>query len=637
MIPFRKSIGFRLLAVSFILLALPLLLDFFILVEKQYERTIVDAKAYLVEAAHLRELPLSQIQPLNKSLIKVMVYLLGLDKNFPEKPSEELNEKLNNLAKLGDFEGASVLKITDDDRYLVIGATNSKWIGEDRSDFFKQNDLFSPEAIEQGYANYIFYQEKTRDPYIIIAHVIYSSEDEKPVGILAIFENIHEKLIELLAPDIHRYPVNFALLLPSTIVFAATDPQLTLQYFLPLKAKTYDLFIGKEPILKESLPTKPLHVDEKIGFPFFEFKWKDKKQIGYITRLSGSNFSLLTYASQKDIFQQPLITFFHKNGIYALTLLIGGTLAYFLIHRMAQPIQRLSLVMQGIQKGKRDLRYKKDPFGFEINALGNIFNETVDAVIEKKHLAEEERVKREKLAHELRLGQQMQRNLLPQKMPSYPNVELASVYIPAKEVGGDFYDVFVKNDKKLVLAIADAAGKGVQACFYSLSVRNMLRTYAKEYEDVGEAMLQANNLFTIDTAETGMFVTVLMGYYDYSTGILNYSSHGHNPVLVRRIDGKVERLHHLKIAMGVLSGAQKESHTIQLNKGDTLVFYTDGITDAHDETYLSFGENRLIECLQNVGGGSAAEVVEQIVAQVSAFAKKAPQHDDMTLLVMKVT
>jgi len=194
--------------------------------------------------------------------------------------------------------------------------------------------------------------------------------------------------------------------------------------------------------------------------------------------------------------------------------------------------------------------------------------------------------------------------------------------------------VFVKDNQQLVLAVADASGKGVQACFYSMSVRSMLRSYAREYDDVAEAMQATNNLFLIDTGDTGMFVTVLMGFYDLITHRLSYYSYGHTPLLLRKANGDVEFLPHPDIAMGVEFAQRKESHTVQLNRGDTLLFYTDGITEAHDETYQNFGEDRLVECLQKEKG--ASELVEEVVNRVKAFVDKTPQHDDITLLAMKV-
>lgn len=610
-------------------------MDSFILIQKRYERRIVEAKDYLVEIAQQRELPLAQIQPLNKPLLEMMAHFLKLQSDFPEKPDKELNDKLKEMAKIGDFYGVFILKITDDKRYIVTASSDSNFVGKDYTNFFNLHDI-----IDREMSSYISYNSKTLEPYFIVAHLIFSPEQEKVIGLLAISDDITYKHKELLVLDDHRYPVSFALLLPSTVVFAATDPEMRFHYFLDLQPEQRQLFIEEELFPGKLLPDEPIKVEEGIGKPFFEFTWQGEEQIGYVKKLPDNNFTLLTYAAKDKIFHSPILNFFNIYSIYGLILIIGGTVAYLLIRRMAKPIQDLSVVMQKIQQGEIHLRYKIDPLGFEINALGTIFNEMVDAVLEQKKVAEEERLKREILARELILGQQAQRSLLPQKMPQYPGVELAELYIPAIEVGGDFYDVFVKTrtdtSPQLFIAVADASGKGVQACFYSLSVRNMLRTYAKEYDDVGMAMSATNNLFTLDTGETGMFVTVFMGAYDYDTQTFKYFSSGHNPGIVRREDGSIEILQHHGIAMGVLQTGDQHEASIQLNKGDTVILYTDGVTEAHNEEYQHYGEERLAQLIQSEGWRSASELVEQIAKQVDHFVGQTPQHDDITLLIMKI-
>ena len=567
MIPFHKSIGFRLLGISFILLAIPLLVDSFIFLRERYIRTITDAKSYLVEIANFREIPLSQLHPLSRDLIELLVNYLKLETDFPQKESPELNGKLKNLAQSGDFYGIILLNITPEGNYRVVGASRPEYLGKDYTNFFKSNNLYSQASLERGYSSNILFDETTLHPFYIASHTIYSVEEERFIGVLAVINDISLKMSDLLKQDTQRYPVNFALLLPSTIVFAATDSALKLQYFLPLKESYGSLFQESAPEAARQLLPKPISINNDIGFPFFEFMWKGKVQIGYIKRLAGVNYALLTYAAKNDVFQAPLINFLNVYTIYGVILTLGGALATLATLRMTKPIQDLSLVMQKIQEGNLNLRYQRDSLGFEINVLGDIFNEMVDTVLQQKHVAEEERVKREVFERELKLGRHVQHQLLPQGMPKYPGVDLAEIYVPAIEVGGDFYDVFVREKDeppKLALAVADASGKGLQACFYSLGVRNMLRTYTQAYGDIGKAMSAANDLFTVDSGDSGMFVTVLAGLYDHLTRQLTYYSCGHNPGYVRRVDGTVETMQFSGIAMGIFPSMEMIAHTIQL-------------------------------------------------------------------------
>jgi len=638
MIPFHKSIGFRLLGISVILLALPLLVDSFVLVTSRYKNTIEAAKSHLIEMANLREIPLSQLHPMSHPLMAILIRYLHLESDFPQKDTQELNEKLKDLAKAGEFYVVDLIKITPEEKYIVVASGNPRFIGVDYTDFFRLNQLTNPSTIDKNYKSYIAFDEKTLEPYFIASHTVFA-DDGTLLGMIVILDDITSKLKELLKTDTQKFPVNFALLLPSTIVFAASDPSLNLNYFLPLNESYSQLFQKSEPFLAEHLPSSPLPIIDRIGFPFFEFMWKDEQQIGYITRLLDANYSLLAYASKNDVLQAPLIDFFNIYGVYGLILIIGGALSALATLRMSKPIQNLSLVMHKIQEGQLDLRYQSDPLGFEINALGNIFNEMVDAVIEQKHQAEGDRLKREVFARELKLGRQAQRRLLPERMPQYTGVEVAEMYIPAIEVAGDFFDVFIKEstNSKLALAVADGSGKGVRACFYSLMVRNLLRTFAQSYDDIAKAMSETNDLFCKDTADTGMFVTVLAGLYDSQTRNLSYYSCGHNPGYVRRADGTLETFPIQGVAMGLIPLENPKARELQLNVGDMVVFYTDGVIDALDENGYFFGNKRLETCIQSAENQTSAELIQTIVKQVEHFVGKAPQHDDITLLVMKIT
>jgi sigma-B regulation protein RsbU (phosphoserine phosphatase) len=638
MIQFRQSIGFRLLVLSFILLAMPLLVDSFILIQSRYQQAIEDARGLLLEVANMRVLPFERLQPLDKPLIELIIDDLELEGNFPQYQSAKLNEKLKLLSEIGKFYGIFIIKITSDKQFYVVASSRPEYLGKDYTTFFQLNQLYSPSALERGYVDYIFLEKNTLRPFLIVVDPVFSFEEERYVGVLALTHDVADRLEELLLSDTRSFRINFALLLPSTVIFASTDPELKFQYFQPLSTEFKQLFLKEDP--SAVLPKQPLPVSNAMEYPYFEFTWRGQPQIGYVKQLPNANYSLLAYASKTEIFAAPLLEFFDVYSIYGIILIVGGTVATLLIMQMAKPIQNLGAVMQRIQSGEIHLRYEKDPLGFEINTLGEIFNEMVNAVLTQKHMAEEERVKQEIFIRELRLGQQVQRSLLPQKMPEYPGVELSEIYIPALEVGGDFYDVFIKDTSthaKLVLCIADVSGKGVQACFYSLSVRNMLRIYAKHYDDIAQALLATNDLFSLDTGETGMFVTVLCGIYDFKTHVLSYFSCGHNPAIVRKADGSIYFLEHTGMAIGVAPSERRRANEVQLFKGDTLVFYTDGVTEAHNEHFDIYGEERLVDCLKQEGAKGASQIVEAIVGQVNHFAGSMSQHDDITLLVMKIT
>ncbi len=635
MIPFRKSIGFRLLIVSFILLALPLLVDSFVLAKRRFTSRVGEAKDYLQQAASLREIPLFEIQPLSRPLLEVFSYFFDLESDFPQKPSDELNQALKDVAKIGGFSGIFMIKITDSGQFIVVGSNLPFFIGRDYTKFYQANELASEENWAEGYMSYISYNSRTGEFYLEQGRVIF--EGTRPVGLMVLSDDAGPRLGQLLKAEEGRYPVKFALVLPSSIVFAATDPQLQFQYFDPIDKEDRALFLEEDPYADAFFPEKPLPVKRDAGSPFFEFEWENKTQIGYIKKIAGSNYSLLTYASKRAIFEKPIFSFFKIYGQFGLILVLGGGVAYFVIRRLAWPMRKLSAVMLKIKQGDLSARYTSDRFGYEINTLGTIFNEMISNLIEEQRAVAKQRVEKEKWRKELLVGQEVQKKLLPHEMPHYPGVELAETYIPAIEVGGDFYDAFVKESTdQLFLAVADGSGKGVGACFYSLSLRDTLRTYARAYEDVAEAIDAANTLFIEDTGDTGMFVTVFLGRYDRKDRTFHYFSAGHNPPYLCHTDGSIEELSHGEMAMGVLPYPKIESASATLESGDVLLLYTDGATEAHNLEKQLFGEARLQETLKALRKKSASEIREGVLEKIRDFVGQAPPHDDLTLIVMKV-
>ena len=638
MIPFRKSLAFRILGISIILLALPLLVDSFILVQQGYRDAIKDAKEHLIEKAYSKELPLKRMQPVKRPLLVVIEKILNLQAEFPDLPQSETDAKLAKFSQERDFTGIFLLKLNDEGRLVVINSSVPGHEGNDYTDLFKLYDIYSEKSKERGYINLISYDAQTLQPYFLVVRVVYSEGDQQPLGVLMVAGEVGARFETLLVPDDENFLVDYALLLPDTIVFAASDPDFQFQYFAPVDKERKALFLKEEPLAKDLLPEKPLLVLENKEYPFFRFMWDGEEQIGYIKEIAESNISLLVYASKKAIFKQPMIDFLSIYGVYAIILVGGSILAFFLTKRMSRPMQNLSRVMGGIQVGHLEMRYKEDPLGYEINQLGTIFNEMVDTLLQKQRLAEEERIKRERYAKELLIGREVQRSLLPKKMPKYPGVELAEVYLPAKEVGGDFYDVFIRGEKneELALVIADASGKGVRACFYSLGVRSMLRTYAQKYEAVQSVLANTNKLFCQDTGDTGMFVTALVGFYNHESRTLRYYSAGHNPLLIRRVNGETTFVDHLGAALGIEVGEKGGDQSVQLASGDVVVFYTDGITEAHNEQNQLFGEERLVQLVEGCEGQTPSEMIAAILKEVEKFVGDAAQHDDITMLIMKV-
>jgi len=205
---------------------------------------------------------------------------------------------------------------------------------------------------------------------------------------------------------------------------------------------------------------------------------------------------------------------------------------------------------------------------------------------------------------------------------------------PAKEVGGDFYDYYkIADGKKRVITIADVSGKGVPAAFFMMKAKNALETFVQSNLPLDEAVTKVNQTLNRSN-DAFMFVTAWIGIYSPDTGILEYVSAGHNPPLIHRADGSVEWLNSQFRQKPLAASKKSVYHTesIQLNAGDTLFLYTDGVTEAMNKTGELYGDDRLTAILQKVKG----DLISSVNTDLEQFIEGAPQADDKTMLTLEV-
>ena len=264
---------------------------------------------------------------------------------------------------------------------------------------------------------------------------------------------------------------------------------------------------------------------------------------------------------------------------------------------------------------------------------------TIDRTLEHIEQWREALSTRDKLValqNELDVASKMQQSILPTSFPSSPSYKTYGTMHPAKDVGGDFFDIIRLENDRIGLAIADVSDKGVPAALFMMSSRTLLKGSAiGTLGGPGEVLTEVNNLLNEDET-TGMFVTMLYAVYDPATGVLTYASGGHDAPLVVRPDGTSE-LKELTggIALGVLGGFDYRHESIQLEPGDTVCLYTDGVTEATNQQ----GELMGIEGVQELFGSAPPTSAEQagraMMERVLEFTGEAPQHDDITCLTLR--
>jgi len=241
------------------------------------------------------------------------------------------------------------------------------------------------------------------------------------------------------------------------------------------------------------------------------------------------------------------------------------------------------------------------------------------------------------VAQELAMAGQIQATFLPTSLPSLPGWQLAAALQPARETSGDFYDAFPLPNGKLGLLVADVSDKGMGAALVMALARTLLRTYAYEYHGRPDYVLRVANRRILADTQSGLFVSVFYGVIDPYAGAMTYANAGHNPPYLLRNHGSAdtERLKRTGMVLGVMDGGEWEAVTVPVEPGDTLVIYSDGVSDALSETDEFFGEERLRDVVERHRSASAEGMVTAIVQAQRSFVGRGPWFDDATLMVLK--
>ena len=238
------------------------------------------------------------------------------------------------------------------------------------------------------------------------------------------------------------------------------------------------------------------------------------------------------------------------------------------------------------------------------------------------------------LKAELEVARSLQLAILPAAFPARAGCDASARMIPATTMGGDFYDYIELPDGQIGLVIADVSGHGVPAAFFMAVARTNLRELAVRHTDPGGCLAQTNDVLCAQNP-LDLFVTVFYCILDPKTGALRYANGGHNPPYVRRAAGLVESLNGAGgLVLGAMQGVKYPTHTLQLLRGDQLVLYTDGVTEAFNPAEELYGTQRLVDEVHVHGSGTPAALVERICKSITNFAGAAPQSDDITLTVL---
>jgi phosphoserine phosphatase RsbU/P len=281
---------------------------------------------------------------------------------------------------------------------------------------------------------------------------------------------------------------------------------------------------------------------------------------------------------------------------------------------------------------------KDMPMGFDNEDVNLIsaFADQATIAIENSRLIEKS-LERERLMREIMVAQEMQKKLLPQHVPLFAELELEALSSPAFEVGGDYYDFTMLDEHHLGIIVGDVSGKGVSAAFYMAEMKGIFQSLSKIYRTPAEFLANAH-MALAGTIDRRSFISVIYAVLDLRDGVLTVARAGHCPMLY--VSG-TNATYVKPVGMGLGMGNPEIfrrtiiQESIQLQYGDSIIFFTDGITEARPDDGEEFGYENLLEICRNAGGGSAIEIRDAIISTIDKHMNHQPPEDDLTLIVIK--
>ena len=369
---------------------------------------------------------------------------------------------------------------------------------------------------------------------------------------------------------------------------------------------------------------------------------------------------LLTQYFRRKIRKGEYEFVFAHNGLEALTMMVkhpdieiilsdinmpemDGLTLLAKINEMRNPALKVIMVSAYGDMGNIRQAMNNGAFDFATKPIDlDDLSVTIEKAIEQinyVHQSQQEHTQLESLKSDLAIASEIQQAILPRVFPPFPDLadklDIAALMMPAKDVGGDFYDFFRIDDNRIGFVIADVSGKGIPAAIFMAVSRTLIRATGLRGGSPAECLTYSNKLLAAESVDC-MFVTVFYGIMDISTGETVYCNAGHNPPYVVKPNGVVEALPMSQDPMvGAIDGLDYHLAKLQLNRGEMLVLFTDGVTEAMNTQYEAFDERRLESTLRGLKQGGCQQAIEAIVADVAAFTEGAEQSDDITILALK--
>lgn len=359
----------------------------------------------------------------------------------------------------------------------------------------------------------------------------------------------------------------------------------------------------------------------------------------YYTPIPSAGFTLAVVFPEAELLEnvRTLSMTMAAMGFVGILLL---TVAVILIARaIIKPLQVLTAATDQIAAGNFDAVLPAVRSNDEVGILTRDFRSMQAALKEYIRNLTETTAAKERIQSELKVATQIQASLLPRIFPPFPDHPEFDIYasmVPAKEVGGDFYDFFFIDEKNLCFLIADVSDKGVPAALYMMVAKTLLKTEGQRLGEPDKILFSVNNILAADN-ENCMFTTVFCAILDITTGEVRFANAGHNPPLLIDTQGARFLTPRPGLMLGAMADIAFAAERLTLEQGGILFLYTDGVTEAKNPEEALYGEARLLEALQAAPRGDVAAMIHTIGSNVAQYADGASQSDDITMLAVKMT
>jgi serine phosphatase RsbU (regulator of sigma subunit) len=420
------------------------------------------------------------------------------------------------------------------------------------------------------------------------------------------------------------------LIAPNGQVLASSDPE---QY--PLAASATHLLPAQAPIIRDALAGRSGNVVvvasqghvTSVAQPVLN---KQKQPVGAVfvqVKSQGFNGGVVSVAGG---------LLFTALFWLIITAPIGAVFGALTTRGLVKRLRRLVRATGQFASGDYSQRVsisKKDEIGQLESQFNTMAQQLVESIAQQKTLVEQQTrlEERTRIEQELRTAQFIQRALLPKEVPPLPGWQVMPFYRPAREVGGDFYDFLPFEDGRLGIVIGDATDKGVSAALLMATTCTMLRTAALGSISPGEVLERVNDLLAA-TIPTGMFVTCFYAILDPGNGYLRYANAGHDLPFWRHSSG-VSELRATGMPLGMMPGSCYDVQEATVEPGDSLLFYSDGLVEAHNAERAMFGFPRLMTLMATHAGGTA--LVDFLLCELASFTgEQVEQEDDVTLMAV---